>query len=107
MTEGKDNETPDAEAAPVEPVKPAAEPAKENEAPAAEPAEGAEEKSINAKAFTELKSTVENLAKSVEKINAVLEKAIPAAKGAENPAQVATQNPVDTKSQAIGTLDMI
>ena len=57
------------------------------------------------KAFTELKSTVETLVKSMEKINTVLEKALPAGLGAENKSQ--QPNAVDTKSHAYGTLDLI
>jgi len=67
---------------------------------------GVEGKSIDAKAFTELKSTVETLAKSVEKINTVLEKALPAGYGAEDKSEGA-KTPVDTKSQATGTMDLI
>lgn len=102
--------------APAEPAAtPPTEPAGEGEPkdPPADPpagdgaAEGAEEKSIDAKAFGELKSTVDTLAKSVEKINKVLEKALPAGHGAANKAAVATQNPVDTKSHATGTMDLI
>ncbi len=78
------------------------------------PAEGgeggkpaAEKKSIDAKAFTELKGTVDSLAKSVEKINTVLEKALPAGYGAENLAEKGAQTPTDTKSHVIGTMDLI
>lgn len=97
--------------------------AKKKEAAAAEggdatPAEGeggeggegkpdAEKKSIDTKAVTELKSEVAALAKSVEKINSVLEKALPAGYGAENLADKGAQSPKDTKSHATGTMDLI
>ena len=69
-------------------------------------AAGAEDKSIDSKAFTELKSTVEKLVLSIDKINKVLEKALPAGYGAENKS-AGTQTPVDTKSHATGTMDLI
>lgn len=66
----------------------------------------AEGKSIDAKAFGELKSTVDTLAKSVEKINTVLEKALPAGYGAEDKSQGAPAQ-ADTKSNVTGTMDLI
>ncbi len=77
------------------------------EAKPAEGAEaGAEEKSIDAKAVTELKGQVDVLNKSVDKINKVLEKALPAGHGAEDKSQL-NQPVADTKSHATGTMDLI
>ena len=89
------------DSAKTEPAEPQAgeKPAEGNDA-------GAEEKSIDAKAFGELKSNVDKLAKSVDKINELLEKALPAGYGAESKAQT-DQTPVDTKSHSTGTLDLI
>ncbi len=114
MTEKIDEKTP-AEGTPqgqgkpvVPPANAGAEGAEGEGAPAGEGGEAkpdAKSDVIDMKAFTELKSTVETLVKSMEKINTVLEKALPAGLGAENKSQ--QPNAVDTKSHAYGTLDLI
>lgn len=68
-----------------------------------------EEKSIDAKAFADLKSQVADLKSSIEEINKVLEKAIPAGKGAENKSEKADQDNAAAEAKSIGasTLDLI
>ena len=76
------------------------------EAPADGEKPAAEGKSIDAKAFGELKSTVDKLTEGIDKINKVLEKALPAGYGTVNKSEQ-TNNVADTKSQITGTLDLI
>lgn len=69
-----------------------------------------EEKSkVDAKAFADLKSQVGQLAESVDKINQVLEKALPAGHGAEDKSQKPDNDNAATEAKSVGsnTLDLI
>ncbi len=71
--------------------------------------EGAEQKgAVDAKAFADLKSQVGQLSESVEKINKVLEKAIPTGKGPEDKSQKQNDD-ASSEAKSIGsnTLDLI
>lgn len=81
---------------------------KSEETEETEESEAPEEKSIDAKAFAELKSLleeqkerIETLKGEIKSINDVLDKAVPKSKGAENKSEIAEQKSVDANTLSL------